>query len=223
LSSIEGWKKLKDTIAASDNWSGDKRYYYIAKQTCHSANYGIKAPTFQMNVLLKSEGSVALTIKQCNDFLGMYHDLFPEIRQWHCDVEHQLNNGRVLSNLFGYPRRFHEPTGPELFKQGYAFVPQSTVGCITAIAITELQERIENGDELLSTGFDILQDGHDSILWQGHEHKLCDLGREVKRHLERELTSPRGERFKMGSEFSAGSNWGPKTSYNPNGLEEVKL
>lgn len=224
LKLIDGWSELDNIIKDSDNWPSDQRYYYIAKQTCHSANYSIRGPTFQMNTLVKSEGSVVLSVKQCNNFLGMYHDLFPEIRQWHCEIQDEVKSTRTLNNLFNFPRKFHEPTGEELFKQAYAFKPQSTVACITSRAIVNLQRRIEERDSLLGEGFDILQDGHDSILWQSSKEKVKECAAEVKKELEQELTSPRGEIFKMGSECSIGENWGPKSAkYNLLGLEEVKI
>jgi DNA polymerase I-like protein with 3'-5' exonuclease and polymerase domains len=221
LKNIEGWGEVDRMIKDSDNWASDQRYYFIAKQVCHSSNYDIKAPTLQLNTLLKSEGSVALSLKQCKEFLSIYHDLFPEIRAWHQDIQFELKNGRILKNLFNYPRRFNGPFGDDLFKQGYAYKPQSTVGTITNIAITNLQSRIDSDDSLLN-GVDLLNNSHDSILCQCPMGQEKIVAAEVKKEMEIELTSPRGEVFRMMTETQVGFNWANKTKYNEKGLEEIK-
>jgi len=224
LNKVEGWKELEQMIKDSDNWSSERRFYYIAKQTCHSANYDVKGPTFQINTLLKSEGTVNLTIQQAKQFLEMYHQLFPEIREWHSKIQDELKNRRKLSNLFGFPRSFHAPFGEELFKAGYAFIPQSTVGSITNIAITELQTKIETQEIPKEYGFDLLQNGHDSIMWQCNQGYELQVAPIVKAHIEKEFTNHEMAKFKMGSETQIGLNWMPQhDKKNPNGLREIKL
>ncbi len=80
LKKLSGWQELDAIIKASDNWASNERYYFIAKMVCHSSNYNIKFPTFQMNVLLKSEGNVVLDSHTAKRFLDFYRvELFPEI------------------------------------------------------------------------------------------------------------------------------------------------
>ncbi len=223
LKTLEGWNEVESMIKESDNWPSDQRYYFIAKQVCHASNYDVKAPTFQMTVLLKSEGSVALSLKQCRELLNTYHGLFPEIRYWHSEIVNEIKNGRVLRNLFGYPRRFTGPWGDDLFKKGYAFKPQSTVGTITNLAITELQERIDDGDKLLN-GVDLLVNEHDGLLAQAPIERVEVVSREIYKHMSRELVSPRGEKFRMGVEVKTGYNWSDAHNvYNPEGLKEVRI
>jgi len=153
-----------------------------------------------MNTLLKSAGNIRLSINEANHFLSLYHGLFPEISSWHRDVQQQLKSTRTLRNFFGYPRYFTGRWDDKLFKEAYAFIPQSTVGCITAIAITEAQSR-------LRPTWDILQDGHDAILGQcpvGEEREMAALFKEC---LGMSLTSHRGEKLAMSSEAKAGFNW----------------
>ena len=139
IKNLTGWKHLDSLIKSSDNWPASKRYYFIAKMICHASNYGMQAREFQLNVLQKSEGKIALTLQQCEKFLSTYHCLFPEIHRWHREVESLLRRTRCLRNLFGYPRTFYGAFTPDLLKQAYAFIPQSTVGTITNIAFTQLQ------------------------------------------------------------------------------------
>ena len=53
LKTLPHWKNLDLLIKDSDNWPVNERYYYFSKQTCHSANFGIAADKFRMNVLEK--------------------------------------------------------------------------------------------------------------------------------------------------------------------------
>jgi len=179
-----------------------------------NSNYGIKAPTFQMNVLQKSDGAIALNIKECNVFLGLYHSLFPEILEWHCAIQRELNKTRILRNLFNEPRKFFEQKGDTLWKQGYAFIPQSTVGEITNRAVVALQNEIDNNywpfNDNNRIGFDLLQNGHDSILAQVNENVTVETIKHFKSKFEVELTSPYDNiKFRMKSEVSIGKNWGP--------------
>ena len=216
LKDLKYWNQLSSLI------KNDSIRYYIGKKTCHSANYDIGPFTFQFSILKDTNGALALSFRECREFLTFYKTIFPEIPQWHLETQQALKQTRTLKNLFGYPRKFFQPFGEELWKAGYAFIPQSTVGSITNIAITRLQQRLDKHDPTLE-GLDLLQNGHDSILWQ------CPIGRErdiasiIKIELEQTFKTHRGEVFTMGSETSIGMNWGPKSDENSEGMEEIKL
>lgn len=214
------WKQVDTLIKSSDNWPASERYYYIAKQVCHSSNYGIGPNTFCLNTLEKSEGKIALTKKQAEEYLLFYHSLFPEIREWHREVQRQVEENRVLYNLFGYPRYFSEEITPSFFEKMYAFIAQSTVGCITARAITKYQSFIEEH----KLKWNVLQDNHDSFLTECPESDCMDNLRIMTSFIEQDLMSPRGEPFKMRSEAQCGFNWSPyKEHENEDGMKEVKL
>jgi len=212
---------VKPLIASSDEWPARERYYFIAKMICHASNYGMKSGTFQTNVLDKSEGAIVLSRSQCEAFLSLYHSLFPEIQEWHLGVRKQLMATRILTNLFGEPRQFNGAFDDELWKSAYAFVPQSTVGQITNIAFTEVQEGLDDKtiDSDRSIGLELLQNNHDSILFQfndGHGQEAFPI---ITTHMNRRLVSPRGEEFFMKTEATTGKNWRPfKKLINEGGL-----
>tara|TARA_R110002020_G_scaffold78762_3_gene197909 strand:- start:5938 stop:8463 length:2526 start_codon:yes stop_codon:yes gene_type:complete len=207
LVKLPRWQELKTLISSSDNWSADKRYYFMAKMVCHASNYGMKAPTFRVNVLQKSGGAVNLTNKRATFFLETYHKLFPEIRLWHRETIAELNRGRVLRNLFGYPRMFTQPIEPSMYKEAYAFVPQSTVGCITNMAFTDLY----NHPRIQELNADVLQNNHDSVLLQCAPDVATEVAKLACIALNREMISPFGEVFHMKSEAMIGENWGEMT------------
>lgn len=216
------WNQIDAVIKSSDDWPSNKRYYYIAKQICHSSNYGAAPPMFQMNTLEKSGGKIAISKHEAERFLSMYHSLFPEIHEWHRDVNRQLVLTKTLYNLFGYPREFifnrRDPDDATL-REAYAFPAQSTVGTITNMAFTKHQEYIE--DNKLHR--DQLQNGHDSYVTQCPIGEEKDCGRVMQEFINADLIAPSdGTKFKMKSEAQCGFNWAPyKKDKNLLGL--VKL
>lgn len=192
-----------------------------------NSNYGMRGPTFAINTLQKSEGSIRLSEKQATEYLEAYHKIFPEIRIWHLDIQDQLSKQKsVLYNLFGEPREFNSPWGDMLFRDAYSFIPQSTVGQITNRAKSRVQMHINNGD-IIDT--DQLQNGHDSILAQTLVGQEAFIAKFLQHYIEIDMVSPRGEPFKMKSECGIGFNWGPMkvrkdgSIYNPLGMREVRF
>lgn len=207
IKKLDRWKDLETIIKQSDSWPAPVRFYYFAKQTCHSANYDIKGPTFQLNTLRKSKGQVVLSRKQADYFLNMYHDLFPEIHQWHKYVQVKLSLDRTLNNLFGDRMIFFGEWDESLFKKAYAWVPQSTVGMLTNIAISEIQEKIDSQAIPRDYLMDLLLNGHDSIVSQckiGFEKEVAEI---QEYHLGKVLTVREDSKFMMRSESSWGPNW----------------
>lgn len=187
--------------------------------TGNSGNYGIMGNTFQQNLLEKSEGKVVITRAEADKFLSTYRDVaFPELHIFHRVVMNTLEQKGELRNLFGYPRKFCSlVTDP---KEAYAFIPQSTVGCITNLAVVEMQRWIET----TCPSAVILNNCHDSYLVQAPTETIEVVAKKMKEFIEIEMTAPRGEKFRMRSEASIGKNWAPwHEKKNPEGLKEIKL
>lgn len=217
LTKSQQWKELSAAIALSDNNPPATRFYYHYKQTVHSSNYGVKEGAFRMNVLEKSGGKVVLTNEQAKTYLGGYHEMVPEVREWWAEVEELLYKTHTLYNLKGFPLYFNT-INQSMLKEAYACIPQSTVACITHEAYTNFQSYVESNNR----EWDILVNGHDSYLIQCpiEEVELC--AGHAKSFMEQELVSPRGEKFRMGSEVGVGFNWAPRSSYNLTGLTDLK-
>jgi hypothetical protein len=213
------WPAFAKAVAASDNNPSATRYYYFYKQTCHSGNYGIMEGTFIENLLAKSGGKVSLTPQQGAKFLSTYRDVaFPELHTFHRYVQTQLESKGELRNLFGYPRRFRSLKAD--IKEAYAFIPQSTVGCITNLAVIRMQDHIWEH----KLDWTILNNCHDSYLVQAPDAEIMECAKRMKEFIEIEMTAPRGEKFRMRSEASVGKNWGSwHEKKNPAGLKEVKI
>lgn len=226
LKSLEFWKPLEKLIKSSDGWEPKRRYYFFGKKTGHSGNFGMKGEKLANSILEESEGEIVLRPIDCDRWLYTYHaKLFPEIqRDFQFGVMNYARKHNKLINLFGWP---YNLTGrdPEKLSQKdlnelYAWIPQSTVACITLMAMVEMQEYIEDNDR----DWHILQETHDSILMQAPEDEDEEAATLLGTHLKKELISPvDGLKVHMASSCSIGYNWGKKSPDNPLGLEDVEI
>jgi hypothetical protein len=222
LKSVPYWRELDLMIKDSDYWTTSERYYYFAKQTCHSANYDIQTQTFRMNVLEKSGGKIALPFEEAERFLLVYRSLFPEIPERNRRVARQARETRMLFNFFGEPYYISQYDFTENnLKEFYSWCPQSTVGEITNRAFAAMQNYIE-AEKL---DWDILINGHDSIVSQCPIEEVTECGKKQKEFIEQSFESPvDGAKFNMRSETQAGFNWAPfKKDKNPMGLKDIKI
>lgn len=233
-----GWKLLSKAIKDSDN--EPMRYYYLGKKTIHAGNYGEQENTMSVSIVEETDGEVNISPSKCAIFLRKHHATFPEIKRDFQTgvVQEASNNGAMVRNFFGYPRLFTGYWGEDTFRKMYAFRPQSTIGCITHLAITEIQNDIDDNKIPKEWELDILQNGHDSIFGQFNddiniEKEVCKY---IKPHIERELVNRSNEHFNMKSEMSTGYNWMPAKEppddvdinnidiikkYNLRGLKEI--
>lgn len=212
------WAKFSKTVADSDNNPPETRYYYLYKQTCHSGNYGIMGPTFRENLLIKSAGKVAITTKQANEFIETYRCVaFKELLEFHRWIDMQILTTGRLRNLFGHPSHFTKLIVDP--KEAYAFIPQSTVACITLNAAILFNDFV-NENKIPAI---ILNQCHDSLLIQAPDSEINFLAKKVQEFIRVPLKAPREDlTIHMKSEASVGKNWGPfDEKKNPLGLKVI--
>lgn len=211
------YPELKALLTTIKNATNE---YDLGKRTIHAKNYKMGPRTFQLFVATLSQGAVNLAFKQAKEFLGTHEVIFPEIVEWQELTIKKCKKDRILRNLFGYPREFTHLWNDAVERQVCAFIPQSTIGVITHLAYTELHHRIAS--ERLP--WKLLNNKHDSLLLQvpdNDEHKAMAISY-CKAHMGRELTSSRGETYRMGVGISVGHNWGHyDEKENPEGLKEL--
>lgn len=211
------WKAISKAIKEHD------KYYAIGKMVCHASNYGMEPPAFRMNVLQRTEGKIVLTKEESEKFIGLYHSLFPEIRELHGEIDEIVRLTRTLYNLQGFPMRFEgNLTSSKSKKESYARIPQSTVGTITNIAYTDMQNFIEENS--LDDEWDILVNKHDSILTQVPiEHEYV-AGAILSAAMQPLLVGRDGVEFRMKTEAASGYNWAKYSSIeNQVGMKEIAV
>jgi DNA polymerase I-like protein with 3'-5' exonuclease and polymerase domains len=228
LRKLPFWDKLAKFISSSDNWSDSKRYYHMAKKTIHAGSYGMRGNTFRLQMLKESGGKIVLTADQADAFLEGFHKEFPEIREWHSRTYAMVKQKGELRNLFEYPFRVTSTVNESDFKDLIAWVPQSTVACITRQAFIKLQSYIEHEKK----DWHLMADTHDSYMCMVPDAEVKEAATIMKQFIEIELKSPYDDTlFRMKSEAQAGKNWAPSKEkkdtagniivINPEGLKEV--
>jgi len=222
LKKLDFWKELDKLIRSSDKWHHNERYYFIAKKIVHASSYGMGANKYRMSVLEESGGMVVLSKLDAEYHLMVFFKLFPEIHTWHSKIYEQVKKHKELRNLFGFPFKFTGFIDDSMIREAYAFIPQSTVGSITNIAVTEMQDYIENNNK----NWHILNNSHDSMLVEAPDNdkdiEECSLI--MKQFIEKEFISPIDKvKFKMRSGLAIGYNWADyDENKNKEGLKEVE-
>lgn len=130
---------------------------FLGKKVRHAGNYGMYED--KMAAIMASEG-YSIEKRICAALLQKFHEIEPGIRGvFHAYVESCLKRSRKLVTPLGRERTFFglHPTrdNGKIFREAYSYIPQSTVGDNTGMAILSCEE----------SGFDlVLQDGHDAIV-----------------------------------------------------------
>lgn len=177
----------------------DIKYYY-AKQGVHLTNYGGTAI-----VLAKT---LNITIREAEQFQTAWFDKHRPIKNWHNRTFMELSTRRFVENIFGY-RRFYFDRIENLLKEALAWIPQSTVGVSTDIAMLNIVEHPDTN----RLGIQFLQQGHDSALFQWPIRMTNYVVPFIKERIRVELPYATPLVFEGGLKISAKS-WGE--------LEEAK-
>lgn len=191
------WSDVAKAIAKADI------KYYMAKQTCHSANYKVGVKTFCLSMLKNSGGKVNLSPEEGKRLLDTNYRLFPEILSWHNEIDNKILTDRKLCNLQGYERTFFSIVEDD-GREAYAFTPQSTVGTITNKAFAMMGRFIESQ----SLDWYLLNNKHDSILLQVPNKEVDEACSVLSYFMEAPLVGRDGVEFNMKSECSIGTDWG---------------
>jgi hypothetical protein len=191
--------------------------YFLGKKTVHASTYDMGTNTFIRSALQESGGTVVLSPSEGDHFLGMFHEIFPEIKEdFQAEVIYKLKRDKKLRNLFGYPKEHYGPFLDAHLKSYYSYIPQSTVGCLTNIAMKKFYDivRATNRD------WDLLNNKHDSFLVQCPENESNECNSVMKDCINMKLITPKGEEFSMKSEGQIGLCWGKYDPIkNPDGLQ----
>ncbi len=135
-------------------------YRYLGKKIRHASNYDMKAG--RMSDALAQEGK-SYSEAACQILLDKAAKIDPAIRAvFHKYVQNEISKNRVLVTPFGRERQFlgarPNDNNSSVFKEAYAYIPQSTVGDNTGFALLRLETDYEVQERK------IVQEGHDSIV-----------------------------------------------------------
>lgn len=197
-----------------------KMQYDIAKRTVHGGNYGMSWKTLQATVLKESGGTIILTAAESKRLLGVYFELFPEIKLYQTEADSKAKEFEPIYDMFGADVRLIQRYTAELGRTAASLPPQRTVGLITIIGASRLQRYIEDNNRR----WNVLNIVHDSILGESPIDEAVELATKMAECMTFELTSPvDGWKFSIGVEKSIGMNWGKyDETDNPEGLQVIE-
>lgn len=172
-----------------------KQQRQLGKKTGHAANYGMKGPTLSTQCL--KEMDLVVPPHKAEQMLAGYHRTFPGIRRWQKRIQEEVLRQRYLTTPMGRMRQFYERPGDDLFKEAYAYRPQSTVADVINCLILHMR-------------------GHAKLLLQVHDSALlrvrsAHLKGVLARICDQDAWNPRlklpGGELRIPIEIKVGRNW----------------
>lgn len=130
----------------------------MAKAWCHGTNYGGSARTMAI--------AAQISIKASEAAQRNYFSMYPGIKAWHEQVEHDLEMYREVKNMFGF-KRFYFDRVEGLLPQALAWIPQSTVGLVINEAWENIRRELPEVQVLLQV--------HDSLVVQFPKELFPDI------------------------------------------------
>ena len=203
----------------SSPFAVDKSERDVGKQSNHSLNYDLGYKSFALKYEMQESDAKRI--------VEAYHSVYPGVRQYHAWIRALLAKGRSVQNCYGRTYTFMERWGDKLFKDAYAFVPQSTVAdhlnrfgfCFVYYHTSQLFKPVE-----------LINQVHDSIVFQIPVDIPLDQHTEILRTIVASLETPipipwRGTSFRIPADVEVappGGNLGKfHPERNPGGLRPL--
>lgn len=173
----------------------DSMERYLGKKIRHANNYDMRGPT--MSDSLAKEG-ISMTPKHCQGLLDIANAANPNIKGvFHANIRKELSETRMLRTPFGREHQFFglrpgaESSNSKIYREAYAFIPQSTIGDNTGFAVFDLESDLSRLPE------SIIQENHDSIVQQIPDNvdTLWNYTQRTIKAFDREIRFPNGFSF----------------------------
>lgn len=191
---------------------------FIGKKVRHAGNYDMEA--FRFAAEMAKEGHV-VKYSFCEWLLERFHAGNPGIKHvFHKFVQEELRIRRSLTTPFGYTRQFFAlrdyGDNKKIMKEGYAQIPQGTVGANTGFAILHL-ERYHPGHVLL--------DEHDAVTLEVPDTigAVMDAVGWLQEAFNRIIRLPKGLEFTIPIEVELGYNLNEMKTVKCDNLNEAGL
>jgi DNA polymerase I-like protein with 3'-5' exonuclease and polymerase domains len=145
----------------------------LGKKSGHSANYGVGARTFAEACL--TEMNIVLTIPEADRIIKGYYEVFPGITRRQKNIQNEIRRSRTLKTPIGREQTWYGRLDDKMFREAYAYAPQSTIPDITNHLMLFLRDTFEDLEFLIQV--------HDSLLMQvdeGREFEVIEASRDYK-------------------------------------------
>ena len=171
---------------------------YTGKRTNHAGNYGMKAYKFAMvfNKDAAENNAPLISVGDADIFMKRFHRANPEVEKvYQANIIAALRKKKILWNPHGRRMVFHDRIGPELFRQGFAWYAQSTIGDLVNEVFKKVHRYIH-----------VINQGHDSLIWLA---KKKNVEKEIRLVLEASKIPMQlaGGELIVPWDFKIGPNW----------------
>lgn len=144
-----------------------KEQRQLGKKSGHSANYGVGARTFAEACL--TEMGIVLSEQEAKRIIQGYYEVFPGILRRQQNIQAEIRRTRTLTTPLGRSHTWYDRVNDAVFREAYAYCPQSTIPDITNHLMLFLRDTFEDLEFLLQV--------HDSLLLQieeGREQEIIE-------------------------------------------------
>jgi hypothetical protein len=163
-----------------DEWADalgkDSSERFIGKKTRHAGNYFMQWKEFMKQVIgdcRRFHIEFTISAFSAKQILERFHAASPNIiNVFHKEVKDEIDTSRALINPFGRLRRFFDRPGNQLYKEAYAFIPQSTVKDRLTLSALEIRRR--------KYPIRLANEAHDSLTYLMPIGEYKDICRELK-------------------------------------------
>lgn len=220
---IDCHRRLASAIYSKEpQFINDDPERQVGKFARHGANYDMGKHEFMIQL---AGHNVFVSEWKCGKILDAVHAEDPSIRSiFHAEIQEMLvAKDLVLQTPFGRIRRFFNKWGRDLWKEAYAFIPQSVVSDQTKFAAVRISKRLPFAK--------FLSESHDSFLAMvpNTDKAIYWFTKIAKEELEtpvnyRHCTLSRDYDLVIPCEFQIGKNWKEfDEEKNPNGMRKLNL
>lgn len=165
---------------------------FTGKMFRHAGNYdmGKRRAMNEFNVnAQKYEINASISEWKAGVFIDLFHSASPRIRGiFHRDIRSAIDSSRLLVNPYGRPRIFNAKYGDELYKESYAYIPQSTVADTTAKAAIDIEDEFNGDVQLIQNTYNgIISENHDALVCMVPANNWEKYAAILKKHMTREI------------------------------------
>lgn len=174
-----------------DNNNKPGGQYYTGKRSGHGLNYGLGPVLFAINL--------KCSIKEAKRIRDAYFRYAFEIENWHKEIQEELKQTRQLVTPFGRKRYFRGRWGEDLFRQAYAYIPQSLVAELNHLGMIKLEYMLPDGAE-------IVQEGYDALVVESQDWQIERVKEIEEKVFDKEIYST-GMFFRIPGEYMVNKRW----------------
>jgi len=172
-----------DFIPVVDIMDKDGPERFCGKKTRHAGNFDMGKGRFMVEFntdAQKFDIPMSISEWRAGQMLDIFHGASPLLRsKFHQDIKDCIGSTRTLIDPFGGVRVFNGRMDDQIYKEGYANIPQRTEAHLIQKAALAIDEEL-NGD----TAFMWLSEDHDSLKMQAPANNWEPYARLMKKYFE---------------------------------------